>query len=66
MRMISIARYTMSSITNKEALQAIIDSLKPIIKQIDKYNIDYQGIHLDLNYDLEKVEENLKRLKEVL
>ena len=57
---------TMTSQTNKEALQSIIDSLKPIIKSIDKYNIDYQGLHLDLNYDLEKVEESLKRLKEKL
>ena len=64
--MILMIGVTMTSQTNKEAVQAIIDSFTPIIKSIDKYNIDYQGLHLDLNYDLEKVEESLKRLKEKL
>lgn len=58
---------TMTSQTNKEALQSIIDSLTPIMERVDKHNGDFLSIgrYLDINYDLEKVIEELKKLKEV-
>ena len=66
--MILMIGVTMTSQTNKEAVQAIIDSLMPIMERIDNYNSDFLNIgrYLDINYDLEKVIEELKKLKEVL
>ena len=55
---------TMTRQTNKEALQSIIDSLTPIMESIDKHNEYYTRLYLDINYDLEKVIEELKRLKD--
>ena len=66
--MILMIGVTMTSQTNKEAVQSIIDSLMPIMERIDNYNSDFLNIgrYLDINYDLEKVIEELKKLKEVL
>lgn len=68
MKMILMIGVTMTSQTNKEALQSIIDSLMPIMERVDNYNSDFLNIgrYLDINYDLEKVIEELKKLKEVL
>lgn len=66
--MILMIGVTMTSQTNKEAVQAIIDSFTPIMERVDKHNKDFLNIrrYLDINYDLEKVIEELKKLKEVL
>ena len=54
-------------VTNKEALQSIIDSFTPIMERVDEHNLTgYSLRYLDINYDLEKVIEELKKLKEVL
>lgn len=68
MKTILMIGVTMTSQTNKEAVQSIIDSLMPIMERIDNYNSDFLNIgrYLDINYDLEKVIEELKKLKEVL
>lgn len=68
MKMILMIGVTMTSQTNKEAVQAIIDSFTPIMERVDKHNKDFLNIgrYLDINYDLEKVIEELKKLKEVL
>lgn len=68
MKTILMIGVTMTSQTNKEAVQAIIDSFTPIMERIDNYNSDFLNIrrYLDINYDLEKVIEELKKLKEVL
>ena len=57
---------TMTSQTNKEAVQSIIDSFTPIMERVRKSNREYPRLYLDINYDLEKVIEELKKLKEVL
>lgn len=56
----------MTSTTNKEALQSIIDSFTPIMERVDKHNGDFLSIgrYLDINYDLEKVIEKLRKLKD--
>ena len=71
--MILMIGVTMTSQTNKEALQSIIDSFTPIMESIRKSNREYPRLYLesildylDINYDLEKVIEELKKLKEVL
>ena len=58
---------TMTRQTNKEALQGIIDSLIPMMERVDDHNKEflYSRRYLDINYDLEKVIEELKKLKEV-
>lgn len=68
MKTILMIGVTMTSQTNKEAVQSIIDSLMPIMERIDNYNSDFLNIgrYLDINYNLEKVIEELKKLKEVL
>lgn len=64
--MILMIGVTMTSQTNKEAVQSIIDSFTPIMESIRKSNREYPRLYLDINYDLEKVIEELKKLKEVL
>lgn len=68
MRMILMIGVTMTRQTNKEALQGIIDSLIPMMERVDDHNKEflYSRRYLDINYDLEKVIEELKKLKEVL
>ena len=61
--MILMIGVTMTSQTNKEALQGIIDSLTPIMESIRKSNREYPESYLDINYDLEEVIEELYRLK---